>query len=99
MSEWCYEGRRRVNVLVLEVRREEGEVHLLDIDAGLPFIADCRDEKTLEGMRAGQTLEVEIDVFYSEDSPEAERVREMSGGVLDRAYRFELVSARPLEVE
>jgi len=99
MSEWCYEGRRRVNALVLEVRRKEREVLLFDVGVGLPFIVDCGDEKMLDGMRSGQLLEVEIDSFYSETSPEAEKVRKMSGGILDRAYRFELVSAKPLEEE
>ena len=81
------------------MRRKEREVHLFDLESGLPFTADCGDEKMLDGMRSGQLLEVEIDVFYSEDSPEAEMVREMSGGLLDRVYRLELVSAKPLEEE
>jgi hypothetical protein len=94
---WYYEGRRKAVVLVLDVFPQSREVFLLDVDAGMSFIADCKSDETLAEVRSGALLEVEIDQYYSFDIPEVEEIRKMSGGLLDRAYRLELVSAKPLE--
>jgi len=96
---WHYDRRRKVVVLVLDVFPERREVFLLDVKVGMPFIADYKSDEVLEQVRKGALLEVEIDQYYSFDIPEVEQIRKMSAGILDRAYRLELVSAKPVDSE
>jgi hypothetical protein len=96
---WHYDGRRKAVVLVLDVFPESREAFLLDVNAGMSFIADCKSDEVWAELRNGALLEVEIDQYYSFDIPEVKELKKMSGGMLDRAYRQELVSAKPLEEE
>ena len=96
---WYYEGRRKAVVLVLDTFPERREVLLLDINAGIYFTVACKSDEVLAEVRNGALLEVEIDQYYSFDIPEARELRKMSGGLLDRVYRLELVWAKPLEEE
>jgi hypothetical protein len=99
VTTWYYEGRRKAVVLVLDTFPERKEVLLLDLNTGFYFSVTCKSDEVLAEVRNGALLEVEIDQYYSFDTPEAREFRKMSGGLLDREYRLELVSAKPLEEE